>query len=293
MAGLSGGPPAPLIIALGDSGSLKSTDGVSWSSLPAIGGNAIAYNGSMWVSVGNSGSCETSPDGITWTSRLNATTNFGTRTMTGVAWSPTLNRWVATASAAIGVFYSDDGINWTNVTPAGASSPAGVAWLSTLSMFCAVGSNWSATSLDGITWTNRTFSGSNYAPFWASGLGLAISPGGNTKTTPNPSTTAWTTRVSGGFYNKLGGAYSPSLNRAVIVGDSLGVDAMYSNDGITWNNGVFTGSRELKAACWSAALGKFLAVGSGGSGLSSSDGINWTALSTASGINLTSIASTA
>jgi hypothetical protein len=63
-------------VAVGDSSTGTSPDGLSWSwaPLPAAGGgfdglNEVAWNGRFLVAVGQNGAVETSPDGTTWTSR--------------------------------------------------------------------------------------------------------------------------------------------------------------------------------------------------------------------------------
>ena len=65
-------------VAIGDAGTLlRSTDGTTWTALPAIAATdiaAVAYGG-QFVAVGKGGGIFTSPDGLAWTARTSGTTN--------------------------------------------------------------------------------------------------------------------------------------------------------------------------------------------------------------------------
>lgn len=84
---------------------------------------------------------------------------------TALAWSPTLNRFVAFGNT---IQYSDDGINWVagiasgfdfaTDFPAGVSFDTGVLWNPNLTSFFAVSRNFATNTIvirssDGITWT--------------------------------------------------------------------------------------------------------------------------------------------
>ena len=77
--------------------------------------SAIAYGNNQFVSVGDTGTIVTSPDGLTWTSRISGTSN----TLYAIASGN--NRFVAVgsgtlASAPAAVVASPDGITWTSRT---------------------------------------------------------------------------------------------------------------------------------------------------------------------------------
>jgi hypothetical protein len=116
---------------------------------------AVAWNGAIYCVVGDSGSCDTSPDGLVWTSRTIPNTNYY-----GIAWNGSVfcalgyNNSVAT---------SPDGTTWTNHTIlANASWWQDIIW--TGSLFVVVGQNTNVvlTSPDGVTWTQHTMPASGY-----------------------------------------------------------------------------------------------------------------------------------
>lgn len=97
---------------------------------------------------------------------------------------------------------------------------------------------------------------------------------------PPPMLNAWgltSTLPQALTYNSI--AYSSSLSRFVCVSNTI---AMYSSDGVIWNNiGTFPAIMG-KSVCWSPELGMFLAVGNTVANAatniaaSSPDGITWT-----------------
>jgi hypothetical protein len=97
-----------------------------------IGGYCLAYNGKIWLAGGTNSTTPTitlaySFDGIVWTAVNNFTSNimgnFSGGVCRGIAWSPTLNMWVAVGQGSAGtptngsfqLAYSYDGINWVGV----------------------------------------------------------------------------------------------------------------------------------------------------------------------------------
>jgi hypothetical protein len=105
---------------------VSSSDGITWNRVPGVitlvdgintvGGYGIAWNGSLWVAVGQAGNVNntiiTSTDGITWTGR--GTTVFSTYGY-GVAWNGSV--WVAVGTGGFTVATSSDGITWTGLAP--------------------------------------------------------------------------------------------------------------------------------------------------------------------------------
>jgi len=173
-------------LSVGDSGIVEtSPDGISWTDRVASGANlsGVYGDGSLWVAVGGSGGAViTSPDGITWTSRTTPTSE----PLKGV--HKDNNFWVAVggAGSARAVITSPDGITWTNRTlPSGAALNAvhydGSLWV-------AVGDNGSViTSPDAINWTSRsTLTQSSLSGVFGDGqLWVAVGSGGTIITSRN------------------------------------------------------------------------------------------------------------
>lgn len=152
------------------SGGLKfSSNGINWTAAsgstfgPSGDANDIAYGTGRWVAVGSSVAAPTyggttivtSTDGINWIPAVSGA--FSSSYGTGVAYSPTLNRWVATGLATP-VLVSSDGLNWSSVgvTGAPAAGLLNVTW--TGKRWVAVGNrpNTIVWSLDGYTWVPAT-----------------------------------------------------------------------------------------------------------------------------------------
>jgi hypothetical protein len=106
-------------VAVGDPPSIiaYSSNGTTWNTatgIPFTTGWGVAWNGSMWVAVGDSSSGTNaigySYNGINWYSA--ATNSFIIASC--VAWNGTM--WIAGGSGTISMAYSYNGINWISVT---------------------------------------------------------------------------------------------------------------------------------------------------------------------------------
>jgi hypothetical protein len=158
-------------IATGGSGDsiASSANGTSWTNRNAgfgaddIQGLHFHEDAGIWVAVGDNGEIATSPDGTNWTQR----TTPGTNLLTDVAYSPTLDQWVAVGgTGSSGVIWSseDNGITWTARATGLADDLQGIAW--GLNRWIAGGEDgFMRYSYDGITWTVL----SNVPPFQSSG----------------------------------------------------------------------------------------------------------------------------
>ena len=163
----------------------------------------------------------------------------------GVAFSPSLRRWVAVGQGTNTLAYSNDGINWSGLgTSIFSTAGYGVAWNGTRWVAVGQGTNSIAYSSDGITWTGVSGSTSIFSNF---GKSVARNPDG----------TRW-----------------------IAVGSGTNCIA-YSNDGISWtgvtgSTSIFT-TAALDVACNSAGT-MWVAVGSGTNALaySSDNGMSWT-----------------
>jgi hypothetical protein len=198
----------------------------------------LAYSPSLTrlCAVGNSGRVMTSDnDGVTWTSRTPATAS----SWACVAWSPTLNLFVALSNDSTdvtNVMTSPDGITWTGYAVSfSARQFSRVTWSETLGLFAAVDSsnNWSgniATSPDGSTWTLRTTPTGRYKSVAVadeigqfiimgnSGTGSGPAPGFAVAASPDGVT--WTANATPADLDWCDGAYSPTLHRWVVVGQT-------------------------------------------------------------------------
>jgi hypothetical protein len=101
-----------------------SYNGINWTGVTGSNsifsdqGNGVAWNGQMWVAVGQTtGTGYTiaySYDGITnWTGITGSTAIFSQRGLR-VAWNGTM--WVAVGIGTNSIAYSYNGLNWTGVT---------------------------------------------------------------------------------------------------------------------------------------------------------------------------------
>lgn len=136
----------------------RSLNGTSWTVALLQAGmqwQGIATDGdSKWIALGTAGYIwYSSNDGVTWSQ-----TDLGSMTLTGAAYSPSLNRWVMCGGSYLGYFA---GASFGAGIPAGITAVSGVtntfydvAWDSVNSVFLAVGFNCASKSYDGINWTS-------------------------------------------------------------------------------------------------------------------------------------------
>lgn len=257
------------IVAVGPSGGMTSSDGVTWTSR-SVFGNSIAWTGSQLVAVGGNGRIMTSPDGVVWTSR----TSGASEALYGVAW--TGSQLVAVGLQGT-ILTSPDGITWTTRSSGTSNDLYGVA--GTGAGVVAVGlSGTILTSPDGATWSIAQIQGTlqqgivlfavTAGPdkFVAVGNGSMIltSPDGVTWTINSPSggdqldAITWT----GTQYVAVG--LSPQV--APILTSPDGVDWTRSTlptdlgvDGITWTGSelVVVGGVILTSGCGALTGGDF------------------------------------
>jgi hypothetical protein len=216
---------------------LASTDGVTWShSDSGTGGlsggkRRVVYASSvvLYVAVRGAG-VVTSPDGVTWTSRLASD-------LSGLAFSPALSLLVAVGAGGA-VYTSPDGTTWTSRTAAAAVDWSSVAWSPDLALFVAVAISGTTTtramtSPDGVTWTLRTTPSTNLHDWrqvvWSGSRLLFVAVSGQTSAEAlsvmtSPDGTTWTERttpnVSGIYGHWRGLACADDLNLIVAVGST-------------------------------------------------------------------------
>ena len=234
---------------------------------------------------GGAGYVETSPDGITWSDRVEAATNG----WNSICWSPELNLFCAVAStgAVDQVMTSPDGITWTARQASEAASWFGVCWSPELGLFAAFnydGTDRVMTSPDGTNWTGQTAASVTYwrAGAWSPKLGVfcAIAHSGATNSMTSPDGVTWT--ISNAFSvdpQAQDICWSPELELFCVVGQNGADRVQTSPDGVTWTGQTAAEANNWESVCWSSETGLFMAVASTGTNriMTSPDGITWTA----------------
>lgn len=250
------------------------------------GFSACAFGAGLLVAIGSESGVgpiiQTSPDGVTWTSRTPAS-GAGTSTI-GLTFESSVGSGLFVAVGSPGLIHtSANGTSWTARTPAGGYTGVfrGVAFGAGL--FVAVGSAGEIqTSPDGTTWTKRTQAASYAGAFtnvtFGNGLFVAVGSGGEIQTSPNGTT--WTHQSTGSGYNNTlwGAAYGAGVYVAVGAAGEI----QSSVNGTAWTRrsvqGAFTGTyltvsgRDLADAYGGNLL---LVAGTDGQLLASVDGLDW------------------
>ena len=260
--------------------------------------SSIVWSGTQFVAVGLSGAIVTSPDGLTWTTRV-AGSSYGQPSygpLLSVTWAPSLGRFVAVGIGNI--MTSSDGIAWAPNTSGAISNDGlyGVVWSGT--QFVAVGDVYGSstpailTSPDGLTWTTRSVSAAGMlrGVAWSGSVFVAVGD----VTLISADGIAWarvadtTTRWNGIAWS---GAEFVAVGDVPVPGGSNG-KVRTSADGLAWADRAIT-SPPLYRVAWTGM--QFVAVGGGNGGTpayglggaqgspgclsTSPDGITWTAQS--------------
>lgn len=289
-----------------------STDGNTWSNggaLPTSANAAIAYGAGLFVVVGNAGAIATSPDSTTWTSR----TSGVSANLTHVIFTGTKFVAVGQASGTIPVVLtSPDGITWTLRTsglPTDSSSARWAAYMGTTYVIstdtvvytssdaitwatagavtlantayqrvCAVGSTLYCTavnspvysSTDGVNWAALpgVAKGSTISAY---GSELYVSQYGLAKSTDSGAT--WTP-VARSIESLLPSGWRVG-SVGLIIDDNSNWYAT-TTDGVTWTQRTLPSPYGYNAAQAFVDGRLYLRQTSGGSVVSTADGINWT-----------------
>jgi serine/threonine protein kinase len=226
--------------------------------------SGVAWSGSLFVTVGNSGTILTSPDGITWTPRTSGTP----LTLISIAWSN--SQFIAMGIGGV-ILTSPDGSTWTQETSGTSQWLDGVAWSG--SRFVVVG--WTGTILtspDGSTWTQETSGTSQILDgvVWSGSQFVVVGSSGTILTSSDGIT--WTPRTSGTLQYLDGVVWSGS--QFVAVGGISNGVILTSPDGQNWTQETSGVSLQLNDVVWSGS--HFVVVGVNGTILTSLDGIAWT-----------------
>ena len=240
---------------------------------------SVCYGNGLFVAVcrNNAYRVMTSPDGITWTSRIAPQTG----TWFGVCYGNGL--YVAVGyQPSYGVMTSPDSITWTTQTsPLNTNEWRSVCYGNGL--FVAVSSSGTGnrvmTSPDGITWTSRTSAANNdwNSVCYGADKFVAVSYSGTgNRVMTSPDGITWTSRTSAGDNSWSSVCYGNGLFVAVSYTGN-GNRVMSSPDGITWTSRTSAVDNQWMSVCW--GVDKFVAVSYDGTGnrvMTSPDGITWT-----------------
>ena len=195
---------------------MSSAADLSWSSRTSIGStavdNGVIWDGSQFVSVGDSGGIRVSSDGLSH-DYIYSTTTGTSSYLTDVIYTGTL--YVVTGYSGT-IITSPDLNTWAQPTLETAENLNAVAWSG--SVFVAVGNNGSIlSSTDGINWTARASGTTNslYEVIWADSQFVAVGAGSTILMSVDGTT--WSVSSTPAYYGTLKGiAYSGS--RLVVVG---------------------------------------------------------------------------
>lgn len=238
----------------------------------------FAHDGSQFVAVGGTAQISTSPDAEVWT--IQASHTFVSQ-IRGVAWGN--STFVAVGTGGV-INYSPDGVTWLAATNGfGGSDIYGVIFENGVFVaFGGTGGGKIASSLDGITWTQRTPTGVGTNDFkcGAYGAGLWIVAGDTGAINTSPDLITWTLQT----------AFNSNTINCVAFGNGVFL-AGSNNDFIQSSPDTVTWSEETAEALFGSANvnamafieGYFIATGEFNRTSSTIDASEWTLLTTPSG----------
>ncbi|MBN1759062.1 MAG: hypothetical protein JW863_12130 [Chitinispirillaceae bacterium] len=250
------------IVVVGDNGIvLTSTDGITWEKQISNTGawlSSIAWTGNRFFAVGEGGVIVFSPDGMGWNTVRVPTDSIALRSIASNG----------AISVAVGfdkafrlgaVFFSTDGITWTQRFPNTQKELFSVTWAG--DKFIAVGaSGIIITSTDGIDWTLRQsgIGSSLFSVTWTGAKAVAVGKSGEVVVSEDGGET-WSE------YNT--GVKRPDSLSVIWSGSELvavGTDGsvLTSPDGRTWMEQSSGTTAHLASV--TLAGNQFVAVGAGG-----------------------------
>ena len=246
-----------MFVAVGNSGKCMTTpDGFNWMEQAAVSGDwkSVCYGNGLFVAVGSNGKCMTSLDAINWTEKAAISDNWNS-----VCYGNGLFVAVGNSGKCM---TSPDGANWTERAivsdPESSAIWGSVCWGKGL--FVAVGRAYSqmgcAISPDGINWTEAVMPDRTGSVCYGNGLFVAV--GGDVCLTSTDGID-WIEQNATGYGD---GIICYGAGLFVIMGSSGG---MTSPDGENWTGRAFP-INSWRFACYGDGL--FVAVGLAGCGFS-------------------------
>jgi hypothetical protein len=256
-----------MFVSVGESGTiLTSPDGNSWTSRTSVTSEdlrGITYGNGLFVGVGESGITPTSSDGTSWDLRGTRTSVF----LKGVTYGKGLFVGVGESGTVV---TSPDGTTWTERNSGTSDHLNKVTYGN--DTFVTVGYGIILTSSDGITWTERNSGTYLFDPKFLGvtyGNGLFVTVGWFGIIRTSSDGTSWTERNSGTSDYLRGVTYGNRL--FVTVGDN-GI-IVTSPDGTTWTERTSGTSKRFRGVTYGNGL--FVTVGKSGTIHTSIDGIYW------------------
>ena len=234
----------------------------------------------LHVSVGQdtNSTIAVSTDGINWIKLGMQFSVYGN----AVAYSPTLNRWVAVGNGTAGsIMYSNDGFTWVGVAGVFTIGNA-VFW--TGSRFLAGGTGKIATSTDGITWVATGGIFTTDCNGFASNGEITISVGNGTNNVAYSWDDGLTWTGLGNIFSGNGGKCVCWTGSRFIAGVETSTDPtiQYSYDGLTWTVGLLGANQPFDSSCTGIAQNSQTIIAVGGYNaeafFSQSGGTYWNAL---------------
>jgi hypothetical protein len=242
-------------------------------------GTGVAWNGSMWVAVGDgTNTIAYSINGQYWYPSNNSVGIFSYGY--GIAWNGSI--WVAVGGGTNSIAYSSDGINWTasNNSTSIFYIGFGIAWNGEMWVAVGFGTNSIAYSSDGINWTpsnNSTsiFSDDGNGIAWNGEMWVAVGSGTNSIAYSSDGIN-WTPSNNSTSIFSIG--YDIAWNGEMWVAVGSGTNSIaYSYDGKNWTgvgNSIFSSSGN--GVTWYVAYNMWVVTGKGSYNIGySKDGINW------------------
>ena len=259
-----------------------SLDNWHWRNPLPQGNNltGVTFGNGIFVAVGFGGTILTSPDSVTWTTRVSGTiTN-----LSGVTYGN--NIFVAVGASGT-ILTSADGIVWTSRTSGTTYSLFGVTYGN--GCFVALGDYVTIlTSVDSITWISRKsdLASSTYSKLTGATYGnnMFVAVGNNGIILTSADGITWKYRVAGGnnsYYELYFTGVAYVNNTFTVVGRGSGNLGLIqtSTDGITWTKRT----KSVNNAGISGVTNNnylFIEVGDSGTIFTSVDGITWSSRST-------------
>ena len=298
-----------------------SPDARSWTYEPLFWGTrSVTYGGGLFVAAGFDGLIKTSPDGLSWTKRNSGTVNaiadicYGNGRFVGIGdstliVSSTGSNWLNLASSvttqslndlaygngafvAVGsqgtILHSPDGAQWSLKSPSLTKAELhGVAYGS--GAFVAVG--WQGVilaSTNAIDWVIASNADDVYFSDVTYGVGQFVTVGSNGSVLTSTNGRAWVARDSG----FMGDLYSAVYGNGIFIASAWNA-VLTSPDGVDWTEHDLTsvtGDDSALLLGLAYGGGAFVAVGSRGLILSSTNGTSWAAESSGTLASLYSVA---
>lgn len=260
-----------ILVAVGPGGAIRSSvDGTAWSAQGSGTDESlrsVSHALGLFVAAGDRGVIVTSADGVEWTLRTSSV-DVGNRAAFGGG------TFVATAGPSL--VTSQDGVIWTKRTLPNEERLNAVAHGN--GTFVAVGERGIVlTSSDGIDWTRQLSGSSEWLSdvTYGNGTFLAFSEGAQPGILTSSNAVTWTSRGwgFGSLGELLGAAYGAGLFVAV-GGLPGGLNSIVTSpDAEAWT----ARDSPRRSQLWSVTYGNgtFVAVGLGGTIVTSTNGIQW------------------